>query len=274
MITLLTALTATSYILFLVDRLTKLAKTAFRQDIDIEIPYTVSVIVCGWREPRELVEISLRSLREQTAIRNPKNDIEIIFVGCRGIDLETVEKYADKIICAPRGKLKARHIAIQHSRGEIVVSCDADTYYPPAWLALLLQPYLKEENIVATCGPIIGGLGYSPTLGLVASNLLYLSYALPGINSSMLKDAYFKARGFNTHADTEDIYSIWYEEEISLRRRLEKIGKIRKVPEAACITLEALYREDRGLAESLRRGRELDWTTIWKKIGEKLTRLI
>jgi len=193
----------------------------------IKPPSTVSVIVPAWREPPELLEKSLSSLKEQTVVKYYPELFEFIFVGCEGVDLRIPFNYGFKILCTPRGKLRARHIGICSAAGDIIVAVDADSYYPPNWLNLMLRPFHDSDVIATTSTTWQGPL----EMFVALPKLLIFNNKMSGRGSAFYKWAYFAVGGFDLNADeryleTRDINILIAEEEINFKRKLEKIGKV------------------------------------------------
>jgi cellulose synthase/poly-beta-1,6-N-acetylglucosamine synthase-like glycosyltransferase len=193
----------------------------------VEPPRRVSVVVPGWNEPSELLEISLSSLRNQTVAKAYPHLFDYIFVGCEGVDLSIPEKYGYRILCAPKGKLKARHLGIQHSAGEIIVAVDSDSYYGPNWLNLVLQPF-HDPGVVGVAAPTWQGVLEPVAHGFSA---LFYSSKLSGRGSAFLKEAYYRAGGFNLAVD--DLYEesgdtsiLVLEEEVGFAERLKRLGRV------------------------------------------------
>jgi glycosyltransferase involved in cell wall biosynthesis len=190
-------------------------------------PYTASIVAPGWHEPSEHLEVSLSSLKRQTVVQKYPELFEFIFVGCEGVDLSIPAKLGYRVLCAPRGKLRARHLGICSARGEVVVAVDCDTYYPPNWLNLMLRPYRSRDVVGTTTTTWQGGLE------LFTALLKQLEYSqrMSGRGSTFLRQAYFAVGGFNLDADrvwleTRDIRLLLYEEEVNFKSRLERLGRV------------------------------------------------
>lgn len=198
-----------------------------RVEEPVRPPKTVSVVVPGWREPDWLLETSLSSLRRQTVVEAYPRFFDFVFVGCEGVDLSVPRRWGFRVFCAPRGKLRARHLGIQYSLGEIIVGADADTYYPPNWLNLMLQPF-HDPGVVGVSAPKwLGVLELAAHLPAV----VFYSSRMSGRASAFLKEAYYRVGGFNLAVDdlyikTGDVGILVVEEEAWFAERLRRIGKI------------------------------------------------
>lgn len=81
-----------------------------------------------------------------------------------------------------QGVCNARQRGAEASSGEIIVSTDADTLYPPGWLATIEAAFRVDERVVAVAGPCRYTAG--PVWGRVYGRLLFgfvhLIYRLTG----------------------------------------------------------------------------------------------
>jgi cellulose synthase/poly-beta-1,6-N-acetylglucosamine synthase-like glycosyltransferase len=185
-------------------------------------PYRVSVLAPGWHEPDELLETSLSSLKNQTVVYKYPELFEFIFIGCEGVNLNIPKVYGYRILCAPRGKLNARHAGIQASQGDIIVSADCDCFYPPNWLNLILKPFNDSSVVGVSATTWQGLLEY----GVALLKLVEYSDRMSGRGSAFLKRAYYETGGFNLDIDQRDIMTLLYEEEVYFKKRLEQVGKV------------------------------------------------
>lgn len=192
-------------------------------DVIYEPPSKVAIVLPAWNEPEEYLRTSIESILNQNIIRKYPRYFEYIFVGCKGIDTDVPLEYGFRVYCAPRSKLIARHIGIVNSEGDIIVSVDADTYYPPNWLNLMLKPYHTYPNVVATTGTTWQGAiePFMHPLVIAAYNT-----RISGRASTLLKEAYLKVGGFNPDVDYTRQLEILMEEEINFRKRLQRIGRV------------------------------------------------
>ncbi|MFP3257071.1 MAG: glycosyltransferase family 2 protein [Candidatus Nanopusillus acidilobi] len=193
----------------------------------IKPPSTVSVVVPAWHEPDDLLEISLSSLRKQTVVQWYPELFDFIFVGCEGTNLNIPYKYGYRVLCSPRGKLRARHLGIVNATGDIVVAVDADSFYPPGWLDLMLRPF-HDTGVVATTSTTWQG-NLEPLVAL--PKLLVYDNRISGRGSAFRRWAYFVLGGFDLSVDdryleTGDTNILVEEEEIGFKRRLEVLGKV------------------------------------------------
>ena len=187
----------------------------------------VSVIVPAWHEPDHLLLTSLTSLRNQTVVKTYPDFFDFIFVGCDGVNLSIPRRLGFRVLCTSRGKLKARHVGIEASEGEIIVASDADSFYPPNWLNLVLKSFYKPDVVAVSTPTWFEAL--EPLIH-VPKNLHY-SERLSGRASAFLKKAYYLSGGFNLSVDdvyekTRDTKVLVEEEEFHFFNRLRRFGKI------------------------------------------------
>ena len=160
---------------------------------------TVSIIIPSYNE-ESFIETALLSLRDQSIIHNYPHSFELILVDSQSTDktVEIAEHYVDKIILSPRGKLTARNIAIDSANGNIIVSVDADTFYPYHWLNTILKPFvdLKYQNVVGVNGSTIDksitGVPGPIRNILELVDIVRFPNKMLGRNSAFYKNAYYK----------------------------------------------------------------------------------
>jgi cellulose synthase/poly-beta-1,6-N-acetylglucosamine synthase-like glycosyltransferase len=193
-------------------------------------PAKATVAVCCYREPRELLELSLGSLTSQDIVRLYPEMFELLVVTSGGCDEGTALRLGFSVVRAPRGKLMSRDIATRLASGEIIVSADADTFYPPGWLSRVLEPF-RDPAVVGVAVPSIeGGAPLRELFFGLWKHIVYRGKVL-GRGSAYRKWAYLAAGGFNTEADrlyleTGDIHVLVYEEEVGFKERLERVGRV------------------------------------------------
>jgi cellulose synthase/poly-beta-1,6-N-acetylglucosamine synthase-like glycosyltransferase len=190
-------------------------------------PCKVSVVVPAWHEPDHLLFASLSSLRSQTVVRAYPSSFDFILVGCDGVNLSIPRRLGFRVLCSSRGKLRARHLGIEASEGEIIVASDADSFYPPNWLNLILKPFYQPDVVAVSTPTWFGAL---EPLIQIPKNLHY-SKRLSGRASAFLKKVYYLSGGFNLSVDdvyekTRDIKILVEEEEFHFFNRLKRFGKI------------------------------------------------
>jgi hypothetical protein len=65
----------------------------------------------------------------------------------------------------------ARQRGAEASRGEIIVSSDADTIYPPGWLSTIDAAFRADQRVIAVAGPCRYTAG--PVWGRIYGRLLF-----------------------------------------------------------------------------------------------------
>jgi glycosyltransferase involved in cell wall biosynthesis len=205
---------------------------------------TVSIIIPSYNE-ESFIETAILSLRDQSIIHNYPHSFEFILVDSQSTDktVQIAKPYIDKIILSPRGKLTARDMAINSASGNIIVSVDADTFYPHHWLNTLLKPFIdsKYYNVVGVNGStidksIVGVPGPVRNIMELFDNMIY-PYKMLGRNSAFYKHAYFLVGGFDKSANQLSVKDMVFEEEISFGDKLSKIGTVVYKMNASCIHL-------------------------------------
>lgn len=219
-------------------------------DTDVKEPIdSVSIIIPTLNE-EQFVETCVKSLRNQSIIKTYPQYFEFILVDSGSTDrsVELARPYVDKIIRTPRGKLTSRNRAIDQSKGNIIVSVDSDTYYPPMWINSLLKPFNDvnnsdyNSNIVGVVGSTYDS--YIPGIPTSIRNIAevfdrYVAHPnqMVGRNSSFLKHGYYLAGRFDESVNQLDVSSMVREEEQDFGNRLSKLGNIVFKLNATCIHL-------------------------------------
>jgi glycosyltransferase involved in cell wall biosynthesis len=220
---------------------TYVREKAFTVKETIVDPPKTSIVLPTLNEEK-YVEETLKSIRGQSIIRSAPDKFELIVVDGFSSDntVSIAKAYADTIIYAPRGKLTARHKGTEVAKGEVIAAVDADTYYPPNWMNLMLKPIVASNRVVGVSGPRFFRSNSGPLLyyGMVLKCLLEgtCNQRMAGSNAVYLKEAYFKAGGFNLNINQSDVWQMVEEEEFNFPYRLKKLGKVVWVWEAGSYT--------------------------------------
>jgi glycosyltransferase involved in cell wall biosynthesis len=195
---------------------------------------TVSIVIPVFNE-EDCIEAALKSILSQNILSKYKDYFECIVVDNESTDrTPQIAKQYCQVISAPRGKLNARDAGIRFASGDIIVSCDADTYYPPNWLNLILRHFHKP-GVVAAYGPHLSqGNGLYKIAMIWYSNLAHLT--MPGSGSAFLKKAYFAVNGFDLSINQFDRQEMQIEEEIVFLAKLKTLGKVVFDMKACCFT--------------------------------------
>lgn len=206
---------------------------------------TISIIMASYNEA-DFIETALSSLRNQSIIQQYPDSFELILADSCSTDgtVDIAAPYVDRVIITSRGKLTARNEATDQSNGNIIVSVDADTYYPYHWLNSLLEPFnnLKDSSIVAVSGstfdytvPNIPDALY--VLSDTFYNYTFNKVRMVGRNSCYWKHVFYLANRFDESIDQYNIWKIFGEEEKKFGQRLSKLGKIIYKLNASCYHL-------------------------------------
>lgn len=189
---------------------------------------------------RTLVTVALPSLNEQRRIGDCLDSLaasidvapdeyafEVIVLDSYSDDatVEIAESHSvvDLVDFVERGILHARHRGFELAGGEIVVSVDADSLYPPEFLTELLAPF--EPDVALTYGPVEG----EKRANIDASIRLALQYGLPfvgldwvsGSNRAIRTQEYFEAGGYRLAVDGDSLARVMAEEQLLFSRRLD-----------------------------------------------------
>ncbi len=113
-------------------------------------PY-LSVIIPAYNE-EALIGKCLESLLNQDL---DKKFFEVIVVDNASTDStsQIAKRYLFRLIKEPRKSVViARQTGVEASRGRIIVSADADTFYPSNWLARIKKDFDTNPDIIALVG--------------------------------------------------------------------------------------------------------------------------
>jgi hypothetical protein len=185
----------------------------------IKPPELTTIVVCAYNEPEERKQQSLQSIIEQNII----------------------EAYPDKfelVVAQQKGKLAARDKAIREANGDVIVSFDADTFYGPNHLNMLLEPFEKPD-VIAVDAPTLYRF---PLLDILFAIPLKIGYnnKMSGRNSAFTKQAYLDTGGFDLSVNQDSLKQVYQEEELLFRKKLDQLpGEIALV-DAPCIHLAGL----------------------------------
>lgn len=167
----------------------------------------ISVIVPAHNE-ETFIEKCLDSLMKQTL--NSKF-FEVIVIDNASTDdtSKIVKGYPVKLVYeGKKSVIWARQKGVEESQGEIIVSADADTYYPPDWLKTIKANFERNPKLIC----LVGWIYYSNTPFIFnyfnalnqEFNLLLQKYTkrFPvayAANLAFKKDAWEKIGGYPKH---------------------------------------------------------------------------
>jgi len=191
----------------------------------------VSIVMPTFNEER-YIKMSLESLKNQTIVSRFPESFEIIVADGISEDStpDIANEYARVIQVKEKGILTARAVCIKESRGQIIVSVNADTYYPKTWLQNVLY-HFKYPEVVGVTTPRLYFMEYDGKVSEHPANIPMKLWRpveryMYGSNSAFLKDAYYITGGFNLNVNQLNSEELQPEEEIYFRDRLQKVGKV------------------------------------------------
>lgn len=202
----------------------------------------ISVVIPAYNEEKFLGKC-LDSLRKQDL---DKKYFEVIVVDNASTDKtgNVAKKYPFKLIREPRRSVViARQAAVNSSKGQIIVSADADTIYPPNWLRLIKEDFEKNPQLIALVGwtyyrktpawfNIIHGFNQEFNLFLLKyTGKFPLVYAA---NFSFRKTSLEKIGGYPTHLP--ELGDQQY-----LLHNFQKLGPVQIDPRVQCFTSARRY---------------------------------
>ncbi len=207
---------------------------------------TVSIIVPSFNE-EAFIKKCLSSIRGQSIIQEYPQYFELILVDSGSTDntVPLAEPYVDRIIATTkRGKLAARNLAIDQTKGNIIVNVDSDSYYGPFWLNTILKPFnnMEYDNLVCVVGSTydqsIPGI---PTPVRNIAELIDRNILSPkrivSRNSALWKHYVYLVGKFDETINQMNVHEMMKEEEYDFGKKLSKLGKIVFKMNANCIHL-------------------------------------
>ena len=242
------------YVYFLLNILKGLGKLE-KKDGNRTLSEFVSVIIPFRNEKDNLLK-NLKSLEEQTY---PKDKYEIIYVNDSSTDnsieiIETNRKNENiKVISVPENfspnahKKRAIKFGIENSRGEIIITTDADCTYNQDWLYTLLK-YLDDKTAFVS-GPVefeddngkfFDKLQKIEFAGLVISGAGLIGSNRPAIcnaaNIAYRKKIFEQVKGFDDHMKLSSgddellMQKIWKETDCKIKFCPDKKAVVKTAP--------------------------------------------
>ncbi|MDR6806149.1 glycosyltransferase involved in cell wall biosynthesis [Dyadobacter sp. BE34] len=158
----------------------------------------VSVVIPAWNEENNIY----RTLSSLSA-SNTRYKVEIIVVNNNSTDgtqkvLDTlgVRNYLQTV----QGTPFARQMGLDHARGKFHLCADSDTFYPPDWIDLMVEPMAKNADITG----VYGNYAFMPPAGHGRTGLwLYEKFAGLMIQIRKKNREYLNVYGFNMGFVTE-----------------------------------------------------------------------
>lgn len=212
------------------------SKYAWDPDVPLyEMPEHISIVLPTFNEEKYLSQ-TLDSLMNQTA--SGYTDMEVLVVDSQSTDStrEVAARYDTKVITAPKGKLMARDLGVRIARGDVIVATDADTYYTPNFINLLLR-HFQDPEVVGVSSPRLYRDWWLKSLYAFGERMDRRFY---GSNSAFLRQSYLQCGGFDLSVDQLDVRAMIREEERLFACRLQQstnpIGRIVWEPYAPAYT--------------------------------------
>lgn len=223
-------------------------------DTNVEKPIdTISIILPTYNE-EQFITRNLFSLINQSIINQYPQYFEFILIDSNSSDksielaipfinyLNYHKHIQTKLIeTEKRGKLTARNIATDLSTGNIIVSIDADTIYPPYYLNTILKPFHNPEVIGVDGSELDYSIPNIPgklmSISFLFQKLFKHPNRLYGRHSAYMKHSFYEIGKFNESIDQMNIKTIMKEEEIDFGNKLSKLGKIVFKMNACCYHL-------------------------------------
>ncbi|MBO9614741.1 MAG: glycosyltransferase family 2 protein [Dyadobacter sp.] len=158
----------------------------------------VSVVIPAWNEENNIY----RTLSSLSA-SNTRYKVEIIVVNNNSTDgtqkvLDTlgVRSYLQTV----QGTPFARQMGLDHARGQFHLCADSDTFYPPDWIDLMVEPMAKNADITG----VYGNYAFIPPAGQGRMGLwFYEKFAGLMIRIRKKNREYLNVYGFNMGFVTE-----------------------------------------------------------------------
>ncbi len=205
-----------------------------------------SVVIPAFNEESYLAA-TLVSLADQDF----EGDYEVIVVDNNSTDntARIAKAHGARVVSEPRpGICQARQTGTENSRGEIVVSTDADTTFPISWLSSIDQAFLARPSCVAVAGPC--RFSNAPWWGTIYPRVLFSAvYVFAFLTGWVL---YVTATNISFKREAWDGYDTRLTQggdELDLLRRLRRRGKVVFI--RCNSTMTSARRLQRGLAYNL-----------------------
>jgi glycosyltransferase involved in cell wall biosynthesis len=205
-----------------------------------------SIVVPAYNEDQYL-PATLQSLYSQAS----RGGAEIIVVDNNSTDttVDVARSFGVRVVSETEpGVCQARQRGLFEACGEIVVSVDADTIYPPGWLARIESSFERCPEAVAVAGPC----HYVDPPWWMAGFSRALFAAVGGIYRRTGWVSYVTATNTAFRRDGFDGYDLRLTQggdELDLLRRLRSRGRVLWNPSSAVFT--SSRRQRRGLLHTL-----------------------
>lgn len=202
--------------------------------VDVNSSPKLSVVIPTFNEEKH-VSACIDSLLEQ--VDAPSYELIVVDGGSSDSTEEKVKSYGDKVTFIrqkSKGVGGARNDGFEISKGNILVTTDADTVLEPRWLSKIHAGF-ENPDVVCVYGPATALEKSSrkyDTVFKISVGLTYLVDKLGmkwtyGFNTAFRKDAFKKVGGYSSIKICDDF-------EIAVR--LKKLGKIVYYPNLTAYT--------------------------------------
>lgn len=185
----------------------------------------VSVVVPARNEER-LIPGALASLRAQV---HPPREIILVDNGCTDRTPDLARAFGARVVREERpGYYCAARRGALDARGDILAFCDADTLYPPRWLARAVRAFRDDARLQAVYGPFRSSEATSSLSGVVVRAIMSASRALGveytcGCNFLMRRDGYHRTGGYPDEPGR-------FAADIDLGNALRRFGRVAYLP--------------------------------------------
>ncbi len=199
----------------------------------------ISIVIPAYNEEK-LISKCLDTLVNQKTDKK----FEVILADNNSTDktVEIAEKFSSKLNLKivhekKQGRGAARYAGFKKASGDIILSADADAFFPPTWVEDLSNALIQSNAVAVTGSLKINDCGWFKNnlfnnlivpLSVVGYRLVIRHYWLNGFNFGVYKDAYEKSGGFNPQLNSE--------EDVDLGFKVSKVGKIKYVPSISIIS--------------------------------------
>lgn len=158
----------------------------------------VSVVIPAWNEENNIYR-TLSSLSASST----RYKVEIIVVNNNSTD--GTQKVLDQLgvrnyLQTVQGTPFARQMGLDHARGKFHLCADSDTFYPPDWIDLMVEPMVKDTRVTG----VYGNYAFIPPDGQGRLGLwFYEKFAALMIQIRKKNREYLNVYGFNMGFVTE-----------------------------------------------------------------------
>ncbi|MFF5289969.1 glycosyltransferase family 2 protein [Paractinoplanes globisporus] len=185
--------------------------------------YRFSVVIPCFNEEAYIAE-AIRSLQRQEF--DGAYEIVVVDNNCTDQTAEIARGLGARVVTeAAPGVCNARQAGTRASSGEIVISADADTTYPPDWLAKIDRGFRSGDDVVAVVGPCryVDGPAWGPVFARALFGGVGLVYRATG------RTLYVSATNIAFRRDQWEGYDVRLTQggdELDLLRKLRARGRV------------------------------------------------